>query len=167
MFILFFVNILFVFLNHTSCIFLTQFVKGTVVGVALISAYCCVIINKGIQTGPHTPSFCPQLLALYCFVFFSFSRSNVPPGRPLRLQPVRQRRSVLGVRLGLRLQLPAHLPRPDLQAGRERVRPHALAMPQRRRVRERGGLVPLPLLPGVHRPALRGALHALQPLAVP
>lgn len=87
--------------------------------------------------------------------------------QPVRFKPVRKWRPVLGFRFHLHMQLPALLPRFNLQARRQRVRPEPDAVPQRRHLRQRGGLLPLPLPSGLQRAALWDPLRAVQPLAVP
>lgn len=95
------------------------------------------------------------------------TREDVPAGRPVRLQPLCQRRPVSALRGLVHLWLPAGLPWPHLQAGRERVRPDPRALPQRRHLSQRGRLLPLRVPAHPHRPPLRAALRALQPLPLP
>lgn len=91
----------------------------------------------------------------------------MPAGRPVCLQPMCQRRPVPALRGLVHLPLPARLPRPHLQAGRQRVRPEPRALSQRRHLPQRGRLLPLRLPRHPHRPPLRAALRALQPLTLP
>ena len=83
------------------------------------------------------------------------------------LQPMCQRRPVPALRGLVHLPLPARLPRPHLQAGCQRVRPEPRALSQRRHLSQRGRLLPLHLPRHPHRPPLRAALRALQPLTLP
>lgn len=91
----------------------------------------------------------------------------MPAGRPVRLQPLCQRRPVPALRGLVHLRLPARLPRPHLPAGRERVRPEPQALPERGHLPQRGRLLPLHLPRHPHWPPLRAPVRALQPLPLP